>query len=182
MARELLVSISANTVISRQIKHDLESFAILLAYTLYRHYLMKYPHNKLLRKELHFYFGVVTIRDISGRRLEMYSWSKDSMQVLRKTVNLSELILLEAIMRHAHMQNISVDASHPYPNEIGQVFIQRIRKQIEVTATPITYDTLTEAIELAIAVDADEEKKHREEEKKHREKRVESGLDGVYVP
>jgi hypothetical protein len=68
IAKEVLDGYRSKKLVARDVHHDLESFLLVVIYSLYQRFTMLNPKDDALHAEFQLLFGHVTVEDISAAR------------------------------------------------------------------------------------------------------------------
>jgi hypothetical protein len=94
----------------RDAHHDLESFLLVIIYSLYRRFTKLHPNDQLLDKEYKRVFGSITLDQISDGRSYMYARKSIALPELTRIVaNVDLEFLVDASCRLIHLQNLPIE-------------------------------------------------------------------------
>ncbi|KAF5383054.1 hypothetical protein D9615_004941 [Tricholomella constricta] len=138
IALAVLVSILDEKPIARTVHHDLESFLLVVIYSLYRRELSRRPKNEKLRIEYEEIFGKVKLREIRTARALLHG----RLNVLVSILDLPAGVLLVLCLRRIKNQNLEFPTTKPTPAEL---FTDDAKKAL--INVPITYEDIYEDLD-----------------------------------
>jgi hypothetical protein len=117
IAKEVLDGYRSKKSVARDVHHDLESFLLVIIYSLYKRFTMLNPKDDTLHAEFQLLFGHVTVTDISAARSHLTM--SEPLPELRRIVADRHLVYLIGLCcRCIELQNqlkdgIKVDSDLP---------------------------------------------------------------------